>query len=727
MKRKSAVSALLATRKNKNIKLDDTASSTASPSEGSEPSELANPDVSVIELEDNSNIEDENGLNQQSTDVAVEATVVIDENDVNAGNEEDEEIDDEVEFASFPPSGLSSRQRSKSIEAAVEFPEDFITVSTFKQNSHNTVKLTTGSEVYGMVKGETLAFNGEYQLTIQKGAVRIMGAILHASKRSYHISSPCNGTHALPVIECVQVENLELVEQTTTDYNEQLIDSYRAVIKVESAPTGLRNVVNLAPNFKNLWGLSEGPNEDSQTDLEDDKEEIPLFEDDEVKSISTGSTTPAKPSFQIIYRAPASIALFKPFRSWYDMAAKTVALGFDNDPPKVLVLGPKSSGKSSFCRFLTNYFLASEINQCHYLELDPGQPEYCPPGTVSLHSPEFNFSPSFSHSNFRNSIRAHTIGSTSPKDHPNVYLSYCRDLYRTYEKTQVKSQSPLIINTPGWTRGLGVDLLADITSIVQPNIIISLGPDDSQTEIRAVLSRRTDIPVTSLESVLSYNSNAYLSAPSSAAKYSASELRVLQTLTYFHSASSPIHSLKFNSTHLTETVPYSVPYGEESSSNPLAIQGIAITASEGINPEDVSLCVNGAVVAVISVDHETSPIPIQRTPDESLPYIDPNDLQSVLIPDTCKCLGYAVVQSIDVADNTIRLLTPIPPSVISQNDRQKLVLLRGRLQLPLWELWNPSLDDASSPAPYLSKSGPGSAPGSHRWRVRRNVLRRGYA
>ncbi|THU61954.1 hypothetical protein C4D60_Mb01t00050 [Musa balbisiana] len=53
-------------------------------------------------------------------------------------------------------------------------------------------------------------------------------------------------------------------------------------------------------------------------------------------------------------------------------------------PPITLVCGPWNSGKSTFSRLLLNTLL-HRYKRVGYLDTDVGQPEFTPPGCLSLH------------------------------------------------------------------------------------------------------------------------------------------------------------------------------------------------------------------------------------------------------------------------------------------------------------------------------------------------------
>lgn len=92
---------------------------------------------------------------------------------------------------------------------------------------------------------------------------------------------------------------------------------------------------------------------------------------------------------------------------------------------RVLVCGPKASGKSTFSRYLLNHVLSPapetengyiNTDGCAFLDLDPGQPEFAPMGQVYLaHLRAPFFGPPFTHPSLDDSrdgqiLRAHHIG-----------------------------------------------------------------------------------------------------------------------------------------------------------------------------------------------------------------------------------------------------------------------------------------------------------------------------
>jgi polynucleotide 5'-hydroxyl-kinase GRC3/NOL9 len=116
--------------------------------------------------------------------------------------------------------------------------------------------------------------------------------------------------------------------------------------------------------------------------------------------------------------------------------------------PAIMICGPKSSGKSTLVKILTNKLLSDEGNQSStgvaLLDLDPGQPEYSIPGQLSLlHLREPNLGPPFSHPwpmSKNRLIRSHTIAAITPAEDPELYMNCALDLYAHYR--MLLSQNP---------------------------------------------------------------------------------------------------------------------------------------------------------------------------------------------------------------------------------------------------------------------------------------------
>lgn len=280
-------------------------------------------------------------------------------------------------------------------------------------------------------------------------------------------------------------------------------------------------------------------------------------------------------------------------------------------PIAVMMCGPKSSGKSTFCRILANslltrIFVRSQSDNAvrgrdrvAFLDLDPGQPEFSPPGEISLiQTQSCNFGPPFTHPtpSFAKGdqlIRAHHIGAVTPKDDPDHYLRCALDLWNHYRRMlKLYPSCPVIVNCSGWVQGSGLEVLqAFIRCIDFTNIIYTstLGPAEVVDSL-VEAANRAKTPFHTLSS-----------QPSEFTTRTAADLRMMQTLSYFHLDEPEGGNLRWNASSLNETAPLSVQYAGPSQ----AIFGIIVLGEEQ-DPENVMDILAGCVVGLVAIEDDSA-------------------------------------------------------------------------------------------------------------------------
>ncbi|KNC79534.1 hypothetical protein SARC_08078 [Sphaeroforma arctica JP610] len=143
--------------------------------------------------------------------------------------------------------------------------------------------------------------------------------------------------------------------------------------------------------------------------------------------------------------------------------------------PVIAVVGGKDVGKSTFARFMVNRLLGTYKNVA-YLDSDLGQCEFTPPGLVSLTVCETPLlAPPAFHSQTTNTMGF--VGDTTPKSNPFVYLRRVRELVRKYrtlaQEAADKGYSlPLVINTHGWIKGIGLELVFRVVAASNPTHVV---------------------------------------------------------------------------------------------------------------------------------------------------------------------------------------------------------------------------------------------------------------
>lgn len=146
----------------------------------------------------------------------------------------------------------------------------------------------------------------------------------------------------------------------------------------------------------------------------------------------------------------------------WEQAAEEISRAF-SPPPVVFICGPKNSGKSTFSRYLLNVLLP-RYGKVGYLDTDVGQPEFSPPGCLSLTLVDKTI-PDLMNPCIRATERCFFFGDVSSKSDPKAYLDCTFNLYDYFIRVHYQPNElnhpgkalPLIINTPGWVKGLFLD------------------------------------------------------------------------------------------------------------------------------------------------------------------------------------------------------------------------------------------------------------------------------
>ena len=142
-------------------------------------------------------------------------------------------------------------------------------------------------------------------------------------------------------------------------------------------------------------------------------------------------------------------------------------------PAILFVCGGKDVGKSTLGRWAVNTLL-SEYESVAYLDCDIGQSEFNVSGMVALHILQDPvFGPPFMH--IRKPHTSHFVGASSPKDDAMHYLSCIFQIFDTYmQRCMSGSPLPLIVNTQGWVKGLGVPILMELIRYIRPSVLVQM-------------------------------------------------------------------------------------------------------------------------------------------------------------------------------------------------------------------------------------------------------------
>ncbi|RLN92736.1 hypothetical protein DYB28_010502 [Aphanomyces astaci] len=147
--------------------------------------------------------------------------------------------------------------------------------------------------------------------------------------------------------------------------------------------------------------------------------------------------------------------------TWSKVAASILDSMATSANRKMLVCGAKGVGKSTFSRYVVNRLL-NVYPMVAYLDTDVGQPELAAPGVLSLH---YITSPLLGPGSY-------FFGFSSPKADPTVYMEAISALLNDYAAKD--STIPLVLNTDGWIKSMGYDLLQATLSAATPEHVVQV-------------------------------------------------------------------------------------------------------------------------------------------------------------------------------------------------------------------------------------------------------------
>ncbi|RPA98773.1 hypothetical protein L873DRAFT_1790144 [Choiromyces venosus 120613-1] len=345
------------------------------------------------------------------------------------------------------------------------------------------------------------------------------------------------------------------------------------------------------------------------------------------------------------------------------------------------------------------------------LDVGPGQPSFTPPGFLSLHmlkkpilGPPFT-SPSLP----KHPIAPHHIRYTTPREDPSAYIRAILTLLSDYHSAVASEPGPLVINSAGWTKALGLELLQEIiaASCVSEIIFITSALDNS-IPITSVLPLTNPPRVHVLESSAGEGS-----------KFTAADLRSLQISSFLHYSPD---TLRWAGMPLSALKPWRLPYAGAQA----AIHGISLLQEEDLSPDELLTAIDGTLVAILEIDDDLDLDSAIITTKENLPY-----LPIPPPPERSRALGMALVKGVDVQKMEIWIVATMGVGEVQGLAGKRTVLVRGRLELSIGEVVAGveefgGADRGGVPwVSFAGRGGSGDGKGAGAWRVRRNLMRRG--
>ncbi|KAF7281631.1 hypothetical protein GWI33_004491 [Rhynchophorus ferrugineus] len=327
----------------------------------------------------------------------------------------------------------------------------------------------------------------------------------------------------------------------------------------------------------------------------------------------------------------------------------------------VAIVGGKGTGKSTFLRYSVNNLLA-KFAQVRVVDLDSGQSEFTIPGVISIITVEdYLLGPNYTH--FLNPdcmILCHiNIGHDINKYIQSVkYLS---------EFLSTLSPMPTLINFPGFTLGLGLDICLNAINLFKPTALIEIL---SQNKIK------------------NYNINL---TPANVKEYAKQKtilgsnlIKPMENLWYEY--------ISLNSLADNQSTAWSLESRQSREISILSYFGklmsdsIKDLSNTAINMYSINL---SSVTLKNSEGHTVSPLAINAN---LVVLGSPLEAESF----TYYIYGYGVVRGIDLQNDILILLTPEPLEVLNKVNH----IIMGSVTMPPSLLMN--VADVKGLIPYVS-------------------------
>lgn len=151
-----------------------------------------------------------------------------------------------------------------------------------------------------------------------------------------------------------------------------------------------------------------------------------------------------------------------------------------------LIAGGKNVGKSTSMRCLINSLLGTS-KKVVLIDVDPGQAECTPPGCISYSLIEEPLmGPNFTH--LKTPVYQLFIDDVSVNRCLTRYLEGIKMLIEKLKECPILSRLPIVVNTMGFTKSLGWNIIIFTIKLIRPSIILQIMSSKNKNNYNDVLS-----------------------------------------------------------------------------------------------------------------------------------------------------------------------------------------------------------------------------------------------
>ncbi|KYM83239.1 Polynucleotide 5'-hydroxyl-kinase NOL9 [Atta colombica] len=535
-----------------------------------------------------------------------------------------------------------------------------------------------------MKSGSRFCFTGKLLVKVLYGAVKIYGSVLNKSINNTEIYSPRGYSNV--VIETSEEFPKDSVEDVWTALAVKGItrdSESKLQIDVDNVQPG--TAVLVLQNFENNLTLF----------LKTYFTYFKLFPN--VKNPHYFSWTDPKRA-EIILQATLR---FEQYNFNYrqlivdscitmDIAERMLNRWRANEWSCTLIAGGKSVGKSTSMRYLINSLLGTS-KKVVLIDVDPGQAECTPPGCISYSLIEEPLmGPNFTH--LKAPVYQLFIDNVDVSRCVTRYLEGIKMLIEKLKECPILSRLPVVVNTMGFTKSLGWNIIIFTIKLISPSIILQIMSSKKKNNYNdvlsaAVINNQKCSWTFCDETFIDWNrpcehdlcliySQAEVAARNelNITPYQGRELVMLSYLSNIvHDKNDfPQYNteLSFN---INEAVPYTAPF---SSLCIIPQRLFGVPASRALN------VINGNIVALCGIDL-TEDSPKKSTNISNLQVLTQRS-------PLCTCYGFGIVRGVDMERQEVFIITPLSISIM-----QHVNCLAGCIPVP------PVLLQLHQGAPYV--------------------------
>ncbi|ODN05731.1 Polynucleotide 5'-hydroxyl-kinase NOL9 [Orchesella cincta] len=587
----------------------------------------------------------------------------LSEENLSGGSEEELEARDEMEIGNEQEASITMDDTSH-FSIDVEDDEDEVAAPRphMRTFSHGILyrKLDCNSILVSIMPPQELYFTGKALIRVVKGVVDVHGFKIQEADGIKYAAFSAKGHSSLQCIKALARNSTgaSTVNDSASASHpnicpEELETAEGALIIMEGFENewceGMRHIYPDCVNFigPSITGMGPGKTPQLKTLMD-------------------------KVGFQFIKKTSQKYRFIE-YPPYWEQVFNDLVDKFECSTGIICPFGGKGVGKSTFVRWLTNRFLSrQDTDRVLFLDLDPGQTEFTPPGMLSVHvCSEPILGPNFTH--LKEPSRAIFLGGVNVADFPISYIKGVAELFEYCVNSEELQGIPWIINTMGFSQGLGVHLACEIVKIIRPTAVIQLTINNHQRSFPFNLNRQNvskyrtflsdslppkyrqelhDYHFLTVNSACNHNEASNKSSWGTTPKIS----RELVMVSYFAEKIGSADGFDIRS-----VLPLSVP-----------LDCVAIgTMNSNLRYDEILSSMNGTLVAFCQIA------------ESLLESVDGADKKYIAKAGnyTNNCLGYGIVRAIDKQSDTLYVITSLQETDILL--KVNVLLAAGNVGLPV--------------------------------------------